>query len=676
MDARVVDPGDAGPKSTPTIPLTDDEQPQQAWQQCLQEKWTDPLDLPFDGWFGGQNIDSRPTRHGQDASAEAGGSAVVDAPHVVGERFADAREKRVAWDAATVEEKLLPAEYSMGSRTCSESAAGVTYKRSMEFDEDYEPGELLAAAASFRRGTESPAKLARTVSCEVTAKAKRNLTVSVPDGDFGLGLGLGFGFQEPECRIPAGPEMLHTLADLSSPSSRSLLRGPFEEQHHGVVSDLDGFAEFSLQRTVSAPISSSAPGTCRFPGGFKLASPSPTRTRASFASPSLSSPSFSVIVVKLANGETRFECSLCESRFTQKYNLTKHVRSVHDCVRRFACDLCASRFKQKDHLRKHMAGVHRMPNAKPVVCTVCPESFVGDHALQEHMKEVHSLEPHAKAQLEGQASMKQGGNSPALASDDAIVDMDGSPHRTSSCGSGKNASHLHSHSHSSSTESDQSFQARVPAFTESRPLVPVSTGNEVLNVNLNGQDALTTPRMVCTECNAAFANRRAVLLHQRRMHHAGENLAVAVERSPNVPLAQSTSDLRAKTPREEMTRSLSRRSFHRPAEHFSSAENSESRPLHTSGSDVLERLTASLFPSKTESLEYPTERHAMERLGSSADAYDSFLVDCEPESLEFLLGQRTQSRAGLETSISKLRDMTVSDMEDGSRALEALRYRI
>ena len=52
-----------------------------------------------------------------------------------------------------------------------------------------------------------------------------------------------------------------------------------------------------------------------------------------------------------------FLCSTCNSSFTKRTNLKRHIRSNHMSVR-YTCDLCNDQYKRKDYLSRHMKSIH------------------------------------------------------------------------------------------------------------------------------------------------------------------------------------------------------------------------------------------------------------------------------------------------------------------------------
>eukprot|EP00188_Purpureofilum_apyrenoidigerum_P001918 Plantae.Rhodophyta-Purpureofilum_apyrenoidigerum.ctg211.p1 GENE.Plantae.Rhodophyta-Purpureofilum_apyrenoidigerum.ctg211~~Plantae.Rhodophyta-Purpureofilum_apyrenoidigerum.ctg211.p1 ORF type:complete len:271 (+),score=20.93 Plantae.Rhodophyta-Purpureofilum_apyrenoidigerum.ctg211:737-1549(+) len=82
-----------------------------------------------------------------------------------------------------------------------------------------------------------------------------------------------------------------------------------------------------------------------------------------------------------------YNCDLCGSTFAEKFNLNKHVRTVHEKKRPFSCHICPVTFKQKDHLKKHVMTVHE--RKRPFICEICGATFGWVSVLNKHVRSVH-----------------------------------------------------------------------------------------------------------------------------------------------------------------------------------------------------------------------------------------------------------------------------------------------
>jgi uncharacterized Zn-finger protein len=87
-------------------------------------------------------------------------------------------------------------------------------------------------------------------------------------------------------------------------------------------------------------------------------------------------------------GKKPFECDICESTFSRKDALYKHVKQTHEEPDlKHQCNICSKAFKNKDYLTRHVSAVHE--GKKPFQCNVCSSAFCSKFKLKQHIGGVH-----------------------------------------------------------------------------------------------------------------------------------------------------------------------------------------------------------------------------------------------------------------------------------------------
>ena len=115
---------------------------------------------------------------------------------------------------------------------------------------------------------------------------------------------------------------------------------------------------------------------------------------------------------------TNFSCPTCGEKFSQRYNMTRHVEEVHVkkvsykcplCDRSFVrlkgmqrhrtiynhklCNICHASFSHRDQMLEHRKNVHgedwHFNSIKSFQCNICNKSFNREDNLNDHKKEVH-----------------------------------------------------------------------------------------------------------------------------------------------------------------------------------------------------------------------------------------------------------------------------------------------
>ncbi|KAG5683739.1 hypothetical protein PVAND_013004 [Polypedilum vanderplanki] len=84
--------------------------------------------------------------------------------------------------------------------------------------------------------------------------------------------------------------------------------------------------------------------------------------------------------------EKRFECDICNLKFSQKITLITHLSS-HSNVKKYECKDCSLSFKQNSSLFKHRKQKH---SSEVPSCQECNRTFVNKETYQQHLKSKHN----------------------------------------------------------------------------------------------------------------------------------------------------------------------------------------------------------------------------------------------------------------------------------------------
>lgn len=102
-------------------------------------------------------------------------------------------------------------------------------------------------------------------------------------------------------------------------------------------------------------------------------------------------------VLTVHDGSRPWACTLCENAFGQKHHLSRHIGAVHAKDKKFSCETCATSFSRSEHLRSHKASVHAMDRA--YACVLCAVRYVDKHRLVKHIVALHKVTPERAAVL-------------------------------------------------------------------------------------------------------------------------------------------------------------------------------------------------------------------------------------------------------------------------------------
>ena len=90
-----------------------------------------------------------------------------------------------------------------------------------------------------------------------------------------------------------------------------------------------------------------------------------------------------------------FACAQCDYKATEKNNLQRHIKSVHE-RQTFACTQCDYKAKWKSHLQTHIKSKHE---GQPFQCTNCHFTTKWKSLLRKHTKSAHNPEEYFEADI-------------------------------------------------------------------------------------------------------------------------------------------------------------------------------------------------------------------------------------------------------------------------------------
>ena len=79
-----------------------------------------------------------------------------------------------------------------------------------------------------------------------------------------------------------------------------------------------------------------------------------------------------------------FTYKCCSTSFTEKFNLTRHIKSKHFSTK-YKCNKCEFTTKRKDKLREHQFSKHKGNKFK---CDLCGKLFSRNYILQRHQRHI------------------------------------------------------------------------------------------------------------------------------------------------------------------------------------------------------------------------------------------------------------------------------------------------
>ena len=82
----------------------------------------------------------------------------------------------------------------------------------------------------------------------------------------------------------------------------------------------------------------------------------------------------------------QFDCHKCDKNFSTICDLKQHISSFHE-GRRFKCDVCTKQFTARNGLAGHVARFHG--ERKIFNCQYCDSNFSTNVVLRNHIARIH-----------------------------------------------------------------------------------------------------------------------------------------------------------------------------------------------------------------------------------------------------------------------------------------------
>ena len=90
-----------------------------------------------------------------------------------------------------------------------------------------------------------------------------------------------------------------------------------------------------------------------------------------------------------------FQCEICETRFSKKDLLKRHIDGIHSELKPFQCKECNLSFPQRRRLQRHINGVHL--KLRPFQCQMCRNWYSRRDEVKRHIETVHlKTKPHKR----------------------------------------------------------------------------------------------------------------------------------------------------------------------------------------------------------------------------------------------------------------------------------------
>ena len=87
--------------------------------------------------------------------------------------------------------------------------------------------------------------------------------------------------------------------------------------------------------------------------------------------------------MKTHTSEKAFKCDQCDSEFTRKASLNRHIKAAHD-GEFIQCELCPETFRYRNSLQDHIKAAHN-EGRREFRCDLCGVEFAVKAYLSKHM---------------------------------------------------------------------------------------------------------------------------------------------------------------------------------------------------------------------------------------------------------------------------------------------------
>lgn len=107
--------------------------------------------------------------------------------------------------------------------------------------------------------------------------------------------------------------------------------------------------------------------------------------------------------MRIHSGKRPFVCKDCDAAFSQEINLISHVR-VHSGERPYSCRVCRAAFKQQSALDNHL---RRHTGERPYLCNLCGNNYIQKSNLDSHMLKHGVFSPPSSQQCRSRAGTRR-----------------------------------------------------------------------------------------------------------------------------------------------------------------------------------------------------------------------------------------------------------------------------